>query len=442
MSNINLDLIEKFEKKYESNPVNKAVESAIFKNGLKQSSINNEAIKRHNFVFSHETKVGNITNQKASGRCWIFAGLNSVRTKLMEDFNIETLELSQNYVHFFDKLEKANFYLNWVENNGLELDNEDRLFRHFNASPISDGGYWEFFINLVRKYGIVTKDAMNESFSSEATNEMVEQINWRLKAYTAKMRQEFAKSKNINKVKALKENALEDVYNILVKSLGKPPKTFKFEYLDKDKKYVSLEEMTPVKFYEKYLSDYVDSKVNLVADPRNKFPHNSIIQAPLCNNMVGGVPLTMVNVDIEVMKKVMIEQIKAKEPVWFGCDVSTFGNRDGILDSELYNFDLTLTKTPEFSKAEKFESRASVIAHAMNMVGVNLDKNGNPINWKVENSWGADRGSKGFWSMSDQWFTDYNYMAIVDKKYLTPEILEAFNKPISTITPFDPLCDE
>ncbi|WP_429980816.1 C1 family peptidase, partial [Mycoplasmopsis bovis] len=111
----------------------------MFKNGLKQSSINNEAIKRHNFVFSHETKVGNITNQKASGRCWIFAGLNSVRTKLMEDFNIETLELSQNYVHFFDKLEKANFYLNWVENNGLELDNEDRLFRHFNASPISDG---------------------------------------------------------------------------------------------------------------------------------------------------------------------------------------------------------------------------------------------------------------------------------------------------------------
>ncbi|WP_444704839.1 C1 family peptidase [Mycoplasma sp. 332] len=442
MSEINFELINKFEENYENNMNNKIIESAIFKNGLKQSSINNEAIKKHNFVFSHETKVGNITNQKASGRCWIFAGLNSIRTKLMEEFNVESLELSQNYIHFFDKLEKANFYLNWIENEGLKLENEDRLFRYFNTNPVSDGGYWDFFTNLIKKYGIVTKDAMNESFSSEATGEMVEQINWRLKAYTAKMRQTFLQTNDLNKVSLLKEKALEDVYNILVKSLGKPPKEFKFEYMNKDKKYVSLDKMTPVEFYQKYLSKHIETKITLVSDPRNKFPHNSVIQAPLCNNMVGGTPLTMINIDIEIMKKVMINQIKAGDPVWFGCDVSTFGNREGILDSELYNFDLTLTKTPDFSKAEKFESRASVIAHAMNMVGVNLDSQGKAINWKVENSWGSDRGSKGFWSMSDQWFTDYNYMAIVDKKYLDKEIIESFNKPIFTISPFDPLCDE
>lgn len=442
MNELNINIIDKFEENYESDLSNKVIESAIFKNGLKQSSLNNEVVKKHNFVFSHETKVGNITNQKQSGRCWIFAGLNSIRIKLMQTFNTDSIELSQNYLHFFDKLEKANFYLNWVENNGLELENEDRLFRHFNASPISDGGYWEFFVNLVKKYGIVTKEAMNESFSSESTGDMVTQINWRLKAYTAKMRKEFAISKDKKQISLLKEKALEDVYNILVKSLGKPPKKFKFEFMDKDKKYVSLDEMSPTDFYNKYLSEFVESKVDLVSDPRNKFEHNSIIQAPLCNNMVGGNPLTMINVDIEVMKDVMIKQIKSGEAVWFGCDVSTFSNKDGILDSNLFNFDLTLTKTPDFSKAEKFESRASVIAHAMNMVGVNLDKNNKAINWKVENSWGSDIGHKGFWSMSDQWFTDYNYMAIVDKKFLPKEVLEAFNKPISTITPFDPLCDE
>ncbi|AZZ65287.1 aminopeptidase [Metamycoplasma phocicerebrale] len=434
--------LEKYENNYEKNLSNKIVESSIFKNGLANSSINNEVIKKHNFVFSNETKVGSITNQKNSGRCWIFAGLNSIRTKLMKDLKIESLELSQNYVHFFDKLEKANYYLNWVEKNGLQLDNDDRLFRHFNEAPISDGGYWEFFVNLVKKYGIVTKDAMNESYSSESTNEMVTQINWRLKAYTARMRKTFQETRDLNKVNLLKNHALEDVYNILVKSLGKPPKSFRFEYMNKDKKYVSLEEMTPIEFFDKYIGDYIENKIDLVSDPRNIHPYNSFIVSPISNNMVGGKPLTMLNVDIETMKKAMIEQIKDDEPVWFGCDVSTFSNRDGIMDSELYNYDITLTKTPEFSKAEKFESRASVISHAMNMVGVNLDKKGLPINWKVENSWGPDKGNKGFWSMSDQWFTDYNYMAIVDKKYLPKDVLAAYEKPSIEISPFDPLCSE
>ncbi|MBN4089431.1 C1 family peptidase [Mycoplasma enhydrae] len=436
---ITKNLLNKFEKAYESNIANKVIENAIFKNGLSKSSLNNEIIKKHNFIFSHETKVGNITNQKQSGRCWIFAGLNSIRTKLMQDLNIESIELSQNYLHFYDKLEKANYYLEWMIKEGLKLDNEDRLFRSFNDNPVSDGGYWEWFVNLVNKYGIVTKDAMNESFSSESTNEMVTQINWRLKAYTARMKQTFAKTNDLEQVNSLKEQALQDVFTILCKSLGKPPKSFRFEYMDKDKKYQSLEEMSPLDFYKKYVGSYVEDKIDLVSDPRQKYDYNSFIISPLVNNMVGGQPLTMLNVDIETMKKVMIDQIKAGEPVWFGCDVSTFSNSDGIMDSDLYNYDVTLSQTPEFSKAEQFESRASVISHAMNMVGVNLDSNGKPVNWKVENSWGSDRGNKGFWSMSDQWFSDFNYMAIVDKKYLSKELSEANSKPKIEISIFDPL---
>ncbi len=435
-------LLKQMQEKYDSNPINKVVENAIFKNGIKKASTNNEVVKKHNFMFSLETKNGAITNQKQSGRCWIFAALNSVRVKLMEVLNIDNLELSQNYLHFYDKLEKANYYLTWIIENGLEIDNEDRLFRAINSSPVQDGGYWEFFVNLIEKYGVCPKDAMNESFHSEATNDMVVQINWRLKAYTAKMRKVFAKTHNLADVEKLRISALEDVYNILIKTLGKPPKSFTFEYMDKDKKFTRLEEITPIDFYKKYVGDFLENKVDLVSDPREIFPYNQLLVAPLVNNQVGGKPLTMLNVSIEEMKKAMINQMKAGETVWFGCDVSTYSSADGVMDPELYNYDLTLTQTPEFSKKEKFESRASVISHAMNMVGVNLDNNDKPLTWKVENSWGEAQGKKGFFSMSDEWFTEYNYMAIVDKKYLSKEAQEALNKTAIEIPIFDPLCEE
>ncbi|TPR54318.1 aminopeptidase C [Metamycoplasma neophronis] len=442
MKNIDENLIKKMEEKYAENPVNRVIENAIFKNGIKQTSINNEVVKKHNFVFSLETKNGNITDQKRSGRCWIFAALNSVRVKLMQELNMDSLELSQNYLHFYDKLEKANYYLTWMMENGLEMDNEDRLFRALNQDPVQDGGYWEFFVNLIEKYGVCPKDAMNESFHSESTADMVTQINWRLKAYTAKMRKLFAETHDLSEVEKLRLDALNDVYNILVKSLGRPPKSFTYEYTDKDKKFVRLDEMTPMEFYKKYVGSFLEDKIDLVSDPREIFPYNQLLVAPLLNNVVGGKPLTMLNVSIEDLKEAMIKQMQAGETVWFGCDVSTYSSYDGVMDPGLYDFDLTLTKTPDFSKKEKFESRASVISHAMNMVGVNLDKNDKPLMWKVENSWGDKNGKKGFFSMSDEWFTEYNYMAIVDKKFLSKEAQEALNKTAIEIPIFDPLCEE
>ncbi|AXE60809.1 aminopeptidase [[Mycoplasma] phocae] len=439
MKNINNKLLEKFEQEYDKNLANKVIENAIFKNGIKQSSINNETTKKHNFEFSVEIKAGNITNQKQSGRCWIFAALNAVRLKIMDELKIESLELSQNFIHFYDKLEKANVYLSWVMSEGLEVDNEDHLFRLFNKEPVSDGGYWEFFTNIIEKYGVCPKQAMNESFHSEATAEMVTQINWRLKAYTAKMRSEYALSKNLAKVQILKEQALSDVYNILIKSLGRPPKQFTFEFRNKDKEFQRIENISPLDFYNKYAKNFLDNKVDLVADPRQKYAQNQLLVSKYIKNVEEGKPLTMLNIDLQIMKKAMIEQLKNNESVWFGCDVGSFSSRDGIMDVDLYDFDLTLTKTPEFSKQERFESRASTISHAMNMLGVNLDNNGNVISWKVENSWGDNSGRKGYFSMSDKWFDEYNFMAIIDKKYLPAEVIKALEKQPIEISPFDPL---
>ncbi|TPE58088.1 C1 family peptidase [[Mycoplasma] falconis] len=443
MKNIDVELLNKFEKEYNENPSNRIIQDSIFTNGIRKSSTNNKTVQKHNFKFSVEVKNASMQDQKASGRCWIFAAINSIRIKLLKELNIDDIELSQNYVHFYDKLEKANFYLTWIVDHGLEADNEERLFRHFNQEPISDGGYFEYFLNLVEKYGICPKDFMSESANSENTNTMVEQINWRLKAYTALMRETYAKSKDLQAVLNLKEKALSDVYNILVKSLGLPPKSFAFEYNDKDKKFIRLPEMTPIEFYKKYVGETLLDQVDLISDPREKYDFNQVLVSPFSNNVVGGKPLTMLNVTIDDMKKAMIKQLQAGEGVWFGCDVGTFSDSKlGILDPKLFDFDLILTKTPEFSKKARFESRASVLSHAMNMIGVNLDENGNPISWKVENSWGEDTGKKGIFSMSDEWFTEYNFEAIVDKKYLTEENLKGLEKPSIEISIFDPLCEE
>ncbi|WP_412031815.1 aminopeptidase C [Metamycoplasma buccale] len=440
MKNVDEKILNEFEKKYNENKENLIIENAIVKNGIKASSMNNEIVKKHNFEFSIETKSGSITNQKQSGRCWIFAALNMARIKIMKELNIDSIELSQNYIHFYDKLEKANTYLNFIINEGIELDTNDRLFMFYNESPIQDGGFWEFFIDLINKYGIVPKQAMNETFQSEATSAMVTQINWRLKAYAALIRKAH-KNNKAKEIEQLKKSALYDVYNILVKSLGKPPKKFTFEYQDKDKKFHRISDITPLDFYKKYVNEELNNKVNLTNDPREKFPYNHLIHSNYYKSVNEGQGLNMLNVTIKDLKLSMIKTLKSGESVWFGCDVGTFSdNKTGIMDPELFNYDLTLTKTPEFNRKDRFELRASVISHAMNMVGVNLDENDQPISWKVENSWGDEVGKKGIFSMSDSWFDEYNYMAIVDKKHLTKEILEGLDKKPFEIDPWDPLC--
>ncbi|AWX42638.1 Aminopeptidase C [Metamycoplasma cloacale] len=440
MKNITQELLEKFERAYNNDPKNAIIENAIIKSGIRDSSLNNEVVKKHTFTFSNETKIGSITNQKSSGRCWIFAALNEIRVEMMETLNVENLELAQNYIHFFDKLEKANTYLEFIIQEGLELDNEDRLYRLMNQDPVQDGGYWEFFINIIEKYGICPKSAMNETFHSESTHVLLEQLNWRLKAYTSRMRAAYKAHKNITEIYKIKEQALSDVYNILVKTLGHPPKTFTFEYTDKDKKFQRISNITPMEFFEKYAKETIENKVDLVCDPREEHPKNTFLSMNYLKNRSDSPHIKMLNVDIDVMKQAIIDQIKDGKTVWFGCDVGTYSNSNlGIMDSQLYLYDQTLTKTPEFSKRERFESRASLLSHAMNFVGVNLDENGKPLTWKVENSWGDSTGKKGLFSMSDQWFDDFNYMAIVDKKYLPKEVLEAFDKEAVELSPFDPL---
>ena len=428
-------LLEKFSQKFNENSVNKVIKHAIENVGINDASIVKEVLNKHTFEFSDETKKGEITNQKRSGRCWMFSALNVLRVSTMEKLNVETFEFSQAYLQFYDKLEKANTFLHYViETKDLPLT--DRLVERIMYGGAEDGGYWNFFVGLATKYGLVPKEAMPETYHSSNTDILNEVLDLRLKKAASLIR----KAKTTDEIGKIKEDALYQVYNICVKALGEPPKKFTYEYRDKDKKFVRISDITPKEFMEKYVKDDLTSKIELVEDPREENEKARLYQVPYTCSVLEHGPYTFLNVTLEELKRVTIASIKDGAPVWFGCDVGRFSDRKkGILDSDLYDYDNTLTELGEFSKKDRLINYSSFMTHAMTFVGVDLDENGKPLMWEVENSWGDEVGKKGIFSMSDKWFDDHNYSVVVDKKYVSDEFMKAFDKEVIELDYFDPL---
>ncbi|WP_288771358.1 C1 family peptidase [Sneathia vaginalis] len=432
---INKELLEKFEGKYLGNEANLVIQDAITNVGINEASLRKEVVKKHEFVFSDETKKGEITNQKRSGRCWMFSALNVLRVNTMEKLNVETFEFSQAYLQFFDKIEKANTYLEYIIET-KDLPVRDRLVEHIMSIGVSDGGYWSFFVGLATKYGVVPKSVMPETFHSSNTDILNEVLDVRLKRAACLIR----KAKTSEEISKIKDETLYQVYNICVKALGMPPKKFTYEYRDKDKKFVRIKDVTPKEFMELYAKDDLLSKVELVADPREEHMKGRMYELPYSCSVIEYGPSKFLNVTIDELKKVTIASIKDGAPVWFGCDVGQSSDRKlGILDSELYNYDKTLTQLGEFSKVDRLLNYSAYMTHAMTFVGVDLDDEGKPLMWEVENSWGDEVGKKGIFSMSDKWFDDHNYSVVVDKKYISDEFKDGLDKEVIKLDYFDPL---
>lgn len=432
---IDSKLLEKFSQKFNENSVNNVIKHAIENVGINDSSIVKEVLNKHTFEFSDETKKGEITNQKRSGRCWMFSALNVLRVTTMEKLNVETFEFSQAYLQFYDKLEKANTFLHYViETKDLPLT--DRLVERIMYGGAEDGGYWNFFVGLATKYGVVPKGVMPETYHSSNTDILNEVLDLRLKKAASLIRS----AKEAKEIEKIKEDALYQVYNICVKALGEPPKKFTYEYRDKDKKFVRISDITPKEFMEKYAKEDLLSKVELVQDPREENEKARLYQVPYTCSVLEHGPYTFINVTLEELKKVTVASIKDGVPVWFGCDVGRFSDRKkGILDSDLYDYNNTLTDLGEFSKKDRLINYSSFMTHAMTFVGVDLDDNGKPLMWEVENSWGDEVGKKGIFSMSDKWFDDHTYSVVVDKKYISDEFIKAFDKEVIKLEYFDPL---
>lgn len=438
-SSISQNLLDQLEKRFDENPGNRMAMNAAVSCGICASSRNYVTEREIPHEFSISLEQGAVTNQKRSGRCWMFAALNCMRFQVIKKQNLEDFELSQSYPLFYDKLEKANYFLESILDT-LDEPTDGRLIAHLLAAPLNDGGQWDMLCSIVEKYGLVPKTAMPESVSSSATQEMVSYMTEKLREYACVLRKGHKAGKSMEQLKKEKEAMMETVYRMLCISLGKPPRTFTFEYRDKDGNFHREANLTPKAFYEKYVGLRLDDYVSVINAPTEDKPFYRSYTVQYLGNVKEGRPIKYVNLPIEEMKQAAIAQLKDGEPVWFGCDVGKRSFRDGgLMDTGIYDVETLFDTDFPMTKAERLEYGQSLMTHAMVFQGVNLDENGKPDRWRVENSWGEEAGKKGYFVMSDRWFDEYNYQVVVNKKYLSSKALEAYEKEPVRLNPWDPM---
>ena len=438
-SSISQNLLDQLEKRFDENPGNRMAMNAAVSCGICASSRNYVTEREIPHEFSISLEQGAVTNQKRSGRCWMFAALNCMRFQVIKKQNLEDFELSQSYPLFYDKLEKANYFLESILDT-LDEPTDGRLIAHLLAAPLNDGGQWDMLCSIVEKYGLVPKTAMPESVSSSATQEMVSYMTEKLREYACVLRKGHKAGKSMEQLKKEKEAMMETVYRMLCISLGKPPRTFTFEYRDKDGNFHREANLTPKAFYEKYVGLRLDDYVSVINAPTEDKPFYRSYTVQYLGNVKEGRPVKYVNLPIEEMKQAAIAQLKDGEPVWFGCDVGKRSFRDGgLMDTGIYDVETLFDTDFPMTKAERLEYGQSLMTHAMVFQGVNLDENGKPDRWRVENSWGEEAGKKGYFVMSDRWFDEYNYQVVVNKKYLSSKALEAYEMEPVRLNPWDPM---
>ena len=430
--------ILRFENEYKSNDKYLAMRNAVSKHGINDIVYNIDEAAKMSFKFSLEIPTMPATNQKASGRCWIFAGLNLLREKVGKKYNLENFEISQNYIAFWDKFEKINYMLeSIIETADREAD--DRTVSWILSTGIQDGGQWDMFVNILKKYGAVPKDAMPESFHSSNTGSMNQWLNHKLREDAAVLRRTIAE-KGIEEAYKVKENMLSEMYRILCICFGVPPKSFDFEYVDKNKKYYAYRNITPKQFLDEFVGDTLDEYVSIINAPTKDKPFEKTYTVKFLGNVKEGRKILYLNLSINEMKKLIIKQLKDGEIVWFGSDVGKYGDREkGIWDDKSYSIGEGLGISFGITKEEQLDYRDSKMTHAMVITGVNLIEDGSADRWKIENSWGDDRGNKGYYIISDTWFDRYVYQAVINKKYLTDEQQKMLKIEPIALNPWDPM---
>jgi bleomycin hydrolase len=416
-------------------PQRRATMNAIRKNGIAAVALDQDVLIRQRFTFSHEIETPSITNQKQSGRCWMFAGLNTLRLPVRAKCGLADFELSQAYQMFWDKFERSNYFLeNILET--LDEPADGRLVAWLLEAPLSDGGQWDMFVNLVEKYGVVPKAEMPETFHSSQSRGMNQILVRKLREDARKLR---AGRAPLGELRARKEAMLGEIYRMLVQFLGEPPASFDFEYRDKDRAFHRDAGLTPQEFYRRYVGLDLDQYVSVIHAPTADKPFGRTYTVKFLGNVKGGRPVLYLNTEIESLKQVALAQLMDGEVVWFGCDVGKMSDRDsGVMDAGLYDYEGVLGVPFDLDKAGRLDYGESRMTHAMVFTGVNVVE-GRANRWKVENSWGKEPGRDGFFVMSDRWFDEYMYQVVVQKKYLPPALRAALAQPPIELAPWDPM---
>ena len=422
--------------KHEGHEVN---ECAVTKNGILSVSADYRSEVAMDRVFSIDIDTGKVADQKRSGRCWMFAALNTMRHSMREKLHMkDDFELSQNYTFFWDKLEKSNYFLENVLQTA-ELPTSDRKVAWLMQTPQQDGGQWDMLVALIQKYGVVPQTVMPETFNSSNSTEINKQLNLKLRKDAVELRELVAANKSDADIQKAKEKMLNEIYRMLAYTFGEPPANFDFEYRDTDNNYHRIENITPQEFFKKYVGWNLDDYVSIINAPTADKPFNHMYTVEMLGNVLGGRQVRHLNLDMQTFRKVAIEQLKHGESVWFGSDVGQESDRKkGIMDTNLYHQDELFDVDFSMSKAERLDYGESMMTHAMVLTGVDLVDD-HPTKWKVENSWGDKVGEKGFFVMSDDWMEEFCYQIVVNKKYLPKDLQEILKEEPTVLAPWDPM---
>ncbi|NPD32394.1 C1 family peptidase [Eggerthellaceae bacterium zg-997] len=425
-----------------SDRANVVAKNAVTAKGVRAVARVPERAAQNTTVFDVEVKAGGRTDQKRSGRCWMFASLNTMRMRTIERFGLKDFELSQAYPLFWDKLEKSNwFFENIIDT--VDQPVSGRLVSFLLTDPVSDGGQWDMFKALVKKYGVVPKEAMPESASSSNTRDLDGYLTRFLRATAHRLRSSYEAGADVAELRAAKKDAMAKVYAMLVTCLGEPPARFDVRLRDKDDKLALAGSFTPQEFYQQAVGLNLDDYVSLISAPTADKPFGRTYTVSRLGNVVEAGGVRYLNLPPEALKQAAIRQLKAGLPVWFGCDVDqSFIQEEGIMDldalaiDQLFGFEVM----GGFDKAARLDYGESLMTHAMVLEGVNLSEEGRPTLWKVENSWGKDHAKDGFDTLADTWFDEYVYQVVVDRAHLEPADAEAFDsiEPI-VLEPWDPM---
>lgn len=431
--------LARYAKAYQEDVKNRAMTHALSKQSVADAAYSIAGAAKTQFKFSIDIPTMPVTNQKSSGRCWLFAGLNVLREIIAKKYKIKEFELSQNYVAFWDKFEKINYFLETVLDT-TQLPPDDRTLAWVMQVGVQDGGQWDMLVSLIKKYGLVSKDAMPETFQSSNTGAMNQMINTRLKENAVLLRQMAAQGASREELQEKKDEFLSGYYTLLCMCFTQPPQKFDFEYVDEDKKYHIHRDITPKAFYEDYIGDILDDYVSVIHAPTQDKPFHRAYTVRYLGNVVGGNPITYLNVPMPELKKLVIDQLKAGEVVWFGSDVSKFGTDDSW-DDGAFDYASGFGFSLDLPKEHRLDYRDSAMNHAMVLTGVNLTDGEYQANrWKIENSWGDDRGGvKGYYRMSDTWFDQFVYQAVIRRDFLDDTLRQALKQEPVQLNPWDPM---
>ena len=439
MHSLEQDFTDKLYAAYEANPKFAAMENAISHNGLLASLEKRSAAVENTPVFSLDLTKDKVSDQKASGRCWMFAALNTFRHKMIAGFQLEDFELSQAHTFFWDKYEKSNWFLEQVI---ATADQEltSRKVKFLLDTPQQDGGQWDMVVALFEKYGVVPKSVYPESISSSNSRELNQILNKLLRQDAQILRELVVEGADLAELQAKKEELLQEVFNFLAMNLGLPPRQFDFSYRDKDNHFHSENGLTPQAFFKKYVDLKLDDYVSIINAPTADKPYGQSYTVEMLGNVVGSKPVRYLNVEMDRLKELAIAQMQAGETVWFGSDVGQSSNRKaGIMADGMYDFTSSMDIQLTQDKAGRLDYSESLMTHAMVLTGVDLDENGKAKKWKVENSWGEKVGNKGYFVASDSWMDEYTYQIVVRKEFLTEAELAAYEAEPIVLAPWDPM---